>query len=213
MHRWLTFLAFAGLLIMALVSCTPKARIPLNSEGIITQTVYVDEAFTFDEYIVIKSAADEWKYVSRGVVQFNLIYPYHPSSHTFVGLIDRNIMFKTTASSPFVIKTDKEIETDNKKKGIYETRLTLGFWQLTDVKTNRWFIGLVTDRIVTSYKLRIVAIHEFGHAVKLQHTDNAVGIMNSSASFESGCLNRYDAMNFAELYGYKIDMLNFCLEK
>lgn len=212
MFGWLKYLALIALLSVVLASCTPKhSTQPLLKDGFIIQTVYIDEAFTFEEYLHIKSAADEWQYTSRGIVKYDLIYPYRPTDNTLTVSEGRNVVYKVLSNHPYVAKTDRQIVEGNRRKNITATMVTLGFESVVDRSRDLWFIGLVTDRISSMQKLRVVAIHEFGHALNMKHRDNELGIMNASASFQTGgCLNRYDTLQFAEVYGYDIQIMNYC---
>lgn len=189
-------------------------------EGRIEQVVYVDDRFTVDEYLSLSAAADEWMYTTRGIVHYSFVYPYHVEERQFGKDFGRNVLIKTDSKDPFVIKTDRDLNTANKKKGLTYETYTLGFWHRPDIHSPTWYIGIVSDRIVADkddrrvdvqFRLKVVTIHELGHALRIDHADKQLGIMNSSASMKTeGCLNRYDAEQFSRLYGIEIDIMNYC---
>lgn len=209
-------LLFTILVSLLTLSCgKPKepTKLPLSTEGFIIQDVWIDDRFTFDEYQAIRAAADEWLYVTRSIVQYRLHYPYYISNRDFRVKIDRNVIVKTDSLDSFVIKTDDQISINNKRNGIDELRVTSGFYTKPDSVSDYWFIGIVSNRILDTFGLKTVTIHEFGHALALEHQEIAKGIMNGSADMTIGCLNRYDVVNFVKLYRLDLEMMNYCSQR
>lgn len=214
-YRWANFLLKTLLMVSILIttSCGNKntlEKMPLNHEGQIVQDVWIDDRFDFDEYQSIKSAAEEWKYVTRSMVQYRLHYPYYVHNRDFRVRTDRNIMVKTEINDPFVTRADSEIAVANKKKGITEQRVVSGFYYKPIETEENWFIGIVRDRVEDLFRMKIVVMHEFGHAVAVRHQERAVGVMNSSADMSKGCLNRFDIEYFAQIYFKDVGMMNYC---
>ncbi len=175
-------------------------RVPIQRDGTIQQTVYVDERFTIEEYWTIHSAAREWFFVSRQKVIFNLIYPSRidESQH------DRNVIVKTDSHHSWVESREEQYKASKEKREI------LGFWRPWAWRSQEWYLYIVTDRLSDLSKFRAVAMHELGHALFLDHHTNGEGILNAAVNMKVGCLTAADMQEFVRVYSQDLAVTNYC---
>lgn len=210
MRRVLYLMLWVLLFVGGLVGCTEKtvtvrSRLPIDDDHKIIQTLYVDSRFTEREFVVMTSAANEWTFSTRGMVMFNLVYPYEvqfPGNYVCSG---KNIVLKTNKNDPRVIALDK-----SERATYRDTRFVLGFVEHVIPELESYYLGMVMDRIMDDKHLKEVFMHELGHTLHLVHAEAKPAVMNGLTTTNFDCLTRYDMEQFADLYNLHIDSLNYC---
>lgn len=190
------------MVMVVLSSCSLKRKnnYAVDITPIINQAYYVDSSFNSDQVAAIQGAMDEWNIATRGQAHITIaaVVKFESTDPNFD--YGKNVIIKTDSNNAFVK------EQNNKFYGKAEI---VGLQMPTiDGKYNEIYI--VSDELenMTQYKLNV--IHELGHAIRMNHVDDAAAIMNTQFNKNVRCLTHRDVKQFCDLYGCNAEDMNYC---
>jgi hypothetical protein len=116
---------------------------------------------------------------------------------------DQNLIVEKVRSTDLRI-IESDIEIKRKSDGL--TRYTKGLFTTSDKYVPT--ILLVIDRL--EYDLKIVLLHEIGHAAAIEHIDSTGSIMNKYIDKGSRKITKLDLEEFCSLYWCNPDTMTVC---
>lgn len=198
--------AFCCLMAAGLVSCSPFARFGLYqyTRNTVYQPaaqapvypVYVDKQFSGDDRLAIQDALQQWDYALNGHARFVIV------DTSFDMEMDK--LQRAQRDDAFLIMM---VHSDNP---IIPTNIAPGQWCLgwTPYTGSHW-IRLVRDRLDTSTDVKLVLMHEIGHALGADHDGS--GLMYNKYSPEQyQCVDYGAVVQVARWYHWDVHTLNYC---
>lgn len=179
--RW-NFLKFSIFLLYFIV---PFHKFYYLKDLYFTLNYCVKENFTLDERKIIKESAEEWNKATNGIIKIVL-------SEGNCG--KENSILKVNTDNRLIMSRDRF--TFNATLGVFEP--------------NNKNIYLVSERITTQRIFKSVLIHEFGHALSLQHIDDKNSVMYLFLEEQITCITKADAQEFCKVYLCKLEDLKYC---
>ena len=204
---WVTVTTLFLLLTTACCSHAPELNnpgdIPMGQRG--HAVVMIHRDFSKTDIKIIKEGIDLWVKAARG------LYTVEYKELTWANIEDNQdvrlpsgrcqevIVFElSTSFDKHIIDADNE---DGKK--------TLGRGRHRSCGISRAW--LVVDRLHTDHTLRMVASHEFGHAIDLDHVEKRGSVMfRSIASWTAPCITREDAVEFCKELLCNPENIKYC---
>lgn len=164
----------------------PRLPYPFPGPAAIDVNVYVAPDFTDVEKSTIVNGMLMWERATRGLLSWHM-YPYtgkRPNAHeapnaTYV----LDVVFHRAHSTDEWVKEWDEAN----KHTLY------GMYSDDEI----W---LVEDRLRSVDTKTIVAAHEFGHALGLQHVDDKSSVMSRFYKTSTRCLTQHDLWVFCDRY-------------
>lgn len=162
------------------------------SGTLVARDVYIDPAFKEEEREAISAAMDSWIEAANGLVELKYGTEY------FCG--DKLIIQPVLSTSQIV----KDYQNEKKNFGL------LG---LTWHDGCTWRIILVIDRLSRQNDLRILATHEIGHALGVDHVEDDRSVMHYTYryGYTAGCLTKEDMTGFCLVNGCDISEMRYCV--
>ena len=151
------------------------------------KTVYVNNSFDDDDFVLIQEAAKEWETETHGLATINVVkgyddYLYKHIAHDQSSLV----MMRAGIWNPLVTLLDTELKAP-----------VLGyFFGNEDTQS----ILLVPGRMKGNDYYRSVIVHEMGHAFALSHIDAENTVMTAYMSDDSFHLTKMDIDWFCRVY-------------
>lgn len=196
LRRVLVSLIAAIILVVGCGARTPvPPRLAPQGRAIIDVHVYVAPDFTERERANIVNGILMWERATSGLVVWHLIAydPSHPPPSPdgrVDGVEHRSVLFRRASSGDEWVK---KWDADNKKT-------LLGLCQGNSLKELTW-LWLVENRLTTETAETIIAAHEFGHAIGLDHIDDKASTMSEYYNTAVKCLTEHDLQEFCKKHG------------
>lgn len=171
-------------------------RLAPQGRPIIDVHVYVAPEFTERERANIVNGILMWERATSGLVVWHLL-PYDPAKPPSVpegkvdGVEHRSVLFRRAVSGDEWVK---KWDADNKPKSL------LGLCQGNSLKELTW-LWLVENRLTTPEAETIIAAHEFGHAIGLDHIEDKASTMSEFYNPTTKCLTEHDLQEFCKKHG------------
>jgi len=189
----------ATILLMGfLATCTPPAkyvRQVVPEAAVIDVDVYVDSQFTDRERANIVNAITMWRRSLRGymtwhVMDFDPNVPPNPPVVSMDDLEKRVVVFhRASADADWVKEWDA--------KHVKEKTWILGNCQNSD-RTKVIDIKLIESRLVNDDMETIIAAHEFGHAMGMDHVKDEASTLSAHYVPSNRCITPFDLNEFCD---------------
>lgn len=176
--------------------CPVPPRLAPQGRPIVDVHVYVAPEFTERERANIVNGILMWERATNGLVVWHML-PYDPAKPPpppegrHDGVEQRSVLFRrATSGDEWVQKWD----ADHKPKTL------LGLCQGDSLKELTW-LWLVENRLTTPEAETIIAAHEFGHAIGLDHIGDKASTMSEFYNTATKCLTEHDLAEFCKKHG------------
>ena len=210
--RWVLVTVIVIVLAIAAVACTREPP-GIHAPGVQRTThpevlafVTVDDLFTSYDARAIVRGVTAWDRASNGHVVVNVV-PSFDDVRRYVGIAngDRCI---DVISVNLVTSLDRFVRY---KDDLHPQSITLGFARYDRCSVSN--VWLVVDRLYDDDILSWVAMHEFGHAIGLNHTRDKDTVMFKTylRSSSSRCLTRPDMDALCDMIGCDVDDTRYCV--
>jgi predicted Zn-dependent protease len=185
------FAIFILIAILFIACISPHYPVPLNPNNLV-KTVYIDKAFNYKEEGFIIDAIKEWECATNYRLKYTVVFKYDnvKSIDPTTSLLIR----KVNHNDPLIIESDNYREQHEKQT---TKRHTVGLFHSDKNITPE--ILLVDDRL-TNYSYKIVAMHEIGHALGLDHNPSTNTIMYRHSDMSQSYITSEDIKDFCEHY-------------
>jgi hypothetical protein len=164
-----------------------------QGKAIVDVRVYIVNEFSEREKANIVNGILLWERATNGLVVWHLldydpnVAPPKPRGRSG-NVEERAVLFRRAVSTDeWVVKWDE----DHKPKTL------LGLCQGNSLEELTW-LWLVENRLTTPEAQTIVAAHEFGHAIGLDHIDDKRSVLSEFYSKETKCLTVHDLQEFCK---------------
>lgn len=173
--------------------CPTPPRLTYTGGPIIDVHVYVAPEFTERERANIVNGVLMWERATNGLVTWHLIAydpakPPPPPEGRVDGVEHRSVLFRRATSGDDWVK---KWDADHKPKTL------LGLCQGDSLKELTW-LWLVENRLTTERAETIIAAHEFGHALGLDHIEDKASTMSEFYNTSVQCLTVKDLQAFCK---------------
>lgn len=180
--------------ILLLVGCAPTSlppRIVQHGKPVIDVHVYIEPEFSERERAHIINGILMWERATGGLVVWHLFSynkdnPIPPPRGTCNGVQERTVLFRRAVSSDEWVQRWDAAQQPKK--------YLLGLCQGNALLEVTW-LWLIEDRLSTSRSQTVIASHEFGHALGLNHVSDKESVM-SEFSNNTNCLTNHDLHEF-----------------
>ena len=182
--------------------CPTPPRLAYQGTAIIDVHVYVANEFTERERDNIINGILMWERGTGGLVTWHLI-PYDaanppPKPEGKVdGVEQRSVLFRRAVSGDEWVK---KWDADHKPKTL------LGLCQGDSLHELAW-LWLVENRLTTPTAETIIAAHEFGHALGLDHIDDKASTMSEFYNTSVKCLTVADLQAFCKKHNCNAQLM------
>lgn len=183
--------------------CPVPPRLAPQGKPIIDVHVYIAPEFTERERDNIINGILMWERATNGLIVWHL-FPYDPKSPPPppLGRLDdgseqRSVLFRRALSSDGWIK---KWDDDHKQ------RTLLGLYHGDSMSELAW-LWLIENRLATPAAETIIAAHEFGHAIGLDHIEDKASTMSELYNSSVKCLTAYDLQEFCKKHGCDVTMM------
>lgn len=190
------FSSIAVLIAGCSTQCPIPPRLSVQGRPIVDVHVYVEPGFTERERANIVNGIMMWERATNGLVTWHLL-PYDPAKTLpppggrHDGVEERTILFRrATSDDAWVKKWDAE----------HKPKTLLGLCQGNSLKEVTW-LWLVENRLTTPTAETIIAAHEFGHAIGLDHISDKASTMSEFYNTSVSCLTEKDLVEFCKKHG------------
>lgn len=198
------FTLFIILIISACsVSINEKANriaVPLNVNNL-QKIVYIDDAFNARDKADIVMALRSWECSTKGIVKFDIVWErkllFNGRNNIFIKSVDDKY--------PAIVEIDAEREPA--KDGV--KRITVGLYEESNNNYTPTTILIVRPKIGEK-GLKEVVIHEIGHSLNMDHTDDTDTIMYPHLDKGAHKITNHDLNNFCDLYWCESNELKAC---
>lgn len=177
-------------------SCPVPPRLVGHGRAIIDVHVYVSPEFTPEERDNIVNGILMWERATNGLIVWHLL-PFDPKkpppkpAGCCDGVEQRSVMFRRAVSGDeWVQKWDAE----------HKPKTLLGLCQGNSLEETAW-LWLVENRLNTPESESIIAAHELGHALGLDHIDDKDSVMSEFFRTSTRCLTAHDLKAFCDKHG------------
>lgn len=178
--------------------CPVPPRLAGGGRPIVDVRVYVGPEFTERERANIVNGILMWERSTNGLVVWHML-PYDPKNpppppggRHHDGTEERSVLFRRAVSTDeWVVKWDAEHAP---KKTL------LGLCQGNSLKEVTW-LWLVENRLTSADSETIIAAHEFGHAIGLDHIEHKASVMSEFYNTTTKCLSQADMEEFCKKHG------------
>lgn len=173
--------------------CPTPPRLIDHGRAIIDVHVYISPEFTPEERDNIVNGVLMWERATNGLIVWRLLTfdpkkPPPKPAGCCNGVEQRSVMFRRAVSgNEWVKKWDAE----------NGSRVLLGLCQGNSMKETAW-LWLVEDRLTTDMLTSIIAAHELGHALGLDHIDDKDSVMSEFFRTSTRCLTAHDIKAFCD---------------
>lgn len=181
-----------------MIGCTTFNKFSsLYSKNITNQRcVYIDPKFSGIEKKILQGSFEEWTNKTGGYFQWKYQdWPKDYQAETF----SSSYLSKDCSKHLFVVRG---ISSDAMVTNA-EARLGQGLWGYAHrTGLDLEYILLVADKIESYNNYRLVALHEIGHILGLDH-NKELSIMNSSEIATANGITQFDLEELWKIYGTK----------
>lgn len=188
--------------------CPVPPRLAIQGRPVIDVHVYVSDEFNERERSNIVNGILMWERATSGLVIWHLVPftkdkpPPAPSGESD-GVEHRSVMFRRAVSDDQWVK---DWDAEHKKT-------LLGLCQGNSLKETAW-LWLVENRLTTPLSETIIAAHEFGHALGIDHIEDKASVMSEFYNRETNCLTTHDLQAFCKKHGCSTEGLKpVCADK
>jgi len=177
--------------------CPVPPRLSVQGRPIVDVHVYVAPEFTERERVNIINGILMWERATSGLVVWHMLpydpaHPPPPPRGKHDGIEERSVLFRRAVSEdPWVVKWDADHAP---KKTLF------GLCQGNSLKELTW-LWLVENRLTTPEAETIIAAHEFGHAIGLDHVEHKDSVMSEFYNTATKCLSPDDLNEFCKKHG------------
>lgn len=176
--------------------CPVPPRLVDHNRAIVDVRIYISPEFTPEEHNNIVNGILMWERATNGLIVWHLMSfdpknsPPKPAG-CCGGVQQRSVMFRrATSGDEWVKKWDAE----------HRPKTLLGLCQGNSLEETAW-LWLVENRLNTSESESVIAAHELGHALGLDHTDDKDSVMSEFFRTSTRCLTVHDLRAFCDKYG------------
>lgn len=178
---------------------------PQSMMPAVVASVYLSDEFTDEQAQDIADGVNMWVKATHGLVSIDTKALNWGNIEDDVGRMEhgrcRDVVFINVAHS-----YDEETRFHDAKSGTFMLGVTR--YRPCSVTT----IKLVIDRLPNHKDVKIIAAHEFGHAIGLPHSNNPDALMYPSYYYKNTyCLTEWDLTEFCDKYACKVDDLTYCI--
>lgn len=198
MKKWIKHVLVLLVAYLAATNCAPTTavphRLPVPGQPSVDVDVYIAPEFTENERKNILTGVHMWDSASNGLVSWHVLnFTLTPP----IAIQDNNI-FPQKRVVVFTRVTSKEewvknFDKKNKPKSL------LGM--LVGNPLQLAYAYLVEDRLNSNEDEIIIAAHEFGHAIGLDHVKDKSSVMSELRIPKVDCLTSADLKALCDLYG------------
>jgi hypothetical protein len=207
-NRYWYVLAFLVLLIGN--SCCSSAPVLNNPSGIPRgqqghASILISADFSEGDVKLIKAGVDIWVKASRGLYTVEYVPLKWSSISNNKGDVLASQRCKDVIVFEMLTSFDEIVMKHDKRKN--QTTLGIGSHDECDISR----AGIVADRIHSDHVFKMVAAHEFGHAMGLDHVDTRGSIMFHSINKNTKpCVQLDDAAEFCSHLLCRPEELAYC---
>jgi hypothetical protein len=170
---------------------TPDGYPDIKNDLLVEAQVRIGPGFSVTDRHAIIEGMNMWEYSTRGAFHWQL-----------VDEIPEDDM--VTLRAEFILVTSLEKRVNKYDEG----STLLGLAIINNLQpTQLW---LVIDRLHTQADVKLVAAHEFGHALGIGHVSDALNVMSPHYRTATTCLTDEDMRAFCELYGCDYRQMVYC---
>lgn len=188
---------FKSILSMMTIGC--MAGCGMFASNAPTIAFHADTNFTAPERVCLAESAKQWHDQTSGLVDITYTYDYDGKSSKSVIDNQHNARLTRWNSDMFLVK-ETEAYLEHSRGAEPDSIQLLGQMRTEDGIHNKYGqpleVVLVMDRLQNPIDCKSIAIHEFGHALGLEHDDSAHVIMNTSYVPGTACLKKNDLLQF-----------------
>lgn len=169
----------------------PASRLPA-----VNVNVYISSDFMEREYANIINGIMMWERATGGMIAWELLGS-DPMSRSMSNTL--NIVYRRgTSNDAFVKQWDEKHENDEPKVVLFG-QLTVGY--VIGVPADPMEVYLIEDRLVTPRDEKLIAAHEFGHVLGLDHVKIEGSVMSANYNDKVNDITQSDLELFCKRFG------------
>jgi hypothetical protein len=197
---------FATLITLIFISpCFQNENVFNNKINNSIRIVYIDDMVSdYDKNIIIESA-NEWEFVTNGIVKFY-----------FINKPDDNIDVNVPLDTDVARVTVTSAQVSSILVEIMDVRIGSSLLGLYDRWSDPITLYVVPERFNSDEMFKSVMLHEWGHSFYMEHLigkDAAGTLMYPSYNFGADCITQKDAEEFCDIYNCNAEELNYCYKE
>lgn len=186
---------FIFLLSLILIGCVSSTKInpiktPLNINNW-HKTVFIDNDFTLSQTTQIINALNNWECSTNNQIRFD-IHSYTPDMNYSEIYAYNNPLFimKVPDTDERIVKAGEDLHKRKPKNNI------VGLYIMNDITSTILIVN--TDYL--DFNIKPITIHEIGHSLGIDHSDNTNSIMYDTISEGAKKITQNDLIALCNLY-------------